>query len=1111
MLSVSRLLSAFLFIVLIFSLNALSQSVSATDEATVKAVVTQFFNLYPKKDIAAISRLWSEKSPYIKGHQQELEGILAGADRVELKSVTFSKVSVEGEKIKVRATVEFNATEAKTGKPYDVYTSKNRIVMLVKEANDWKILRHISAERDLAIRLIETKSETERAALLSSESDLVNINLAKALRGEGDRLDGQIPPPEVVEIYRLGMKIAQQIGDKNEVISALNNIGLTLAGENKSAALEAYNQGVKLSEETGNKDMAARILGNIANLYFDIGEFDKSLDYSQKSQIFAEEAGNKRAMAGNYGRIGNIYNIRGEYQKSLEYHQKSLVVREAINDTGGISFSLNNIGLVHAIQGDNLQAIEYFKKSIEMSRNRGAVQFYNLGNVYKGQGDFTKAMNAYQKALNLCQEYRSDECTAQVSINVGDLYNAQGNYEQAENYLNKSLTAFEKSGNKRGKADTLGGIARSHELRGQYEKAVEYRSKALALFEEIDSKVDVIGSLNELGRLYVVTGDSNKALEYYQKSLKMNEPLNNYGLMSETYLSIADVYLSKSDYANALKNAEQAQSYFGKLVGVADNWKLYSTLGRADQGLGRLTDARQNYEKAVSAIENLRANTVGNEQERQRFLDDKISAYDLLISFLVSQKKTVEAFAFAERTKSRALLDVLQNGRVDLSKAMSAEEKQQERRLKNELVSLNAQLTKENSNKPSNKTRLEDLQNQLEKKRLEFEDFQTRLYAVHPELPVQRAEMKPVSLEESAALLPDNKSALLEYVVSDDKAFLFVITKDATAKISLKTYPIDVKQKDLAQKTESFRSRLAKGDLDFGKDAQDLYNLLLKPAETQLKNKTNLIIVPDAALWDLPFQALQTASNRSLVETTAVSYAPSLTALREMVKKNKGKNFTDANILAFGNPTVGKETTERVKQVFMSESLEPLPEAERLVTGLGRLYGAGRSKVFVGAEAREETAKTESQKYRIVQFAAHGILNDVSPMYSHIVLAQKADNPNEDGLLEAWEMKDLDLNADMVILSACETARGRVSSGEGVIGMSWALFIAGAPTTVASQWKVESSSTTELMLEFHRQLLTGKNISKAEALRRASLKLMKMPQYKHPSYWAGFVMVGDGF
>jgi CHAT domain-containing protein len=172
------------------------------------------------------------------------------------------------------------------------------------------------------------------------------------------------------------------------------------------------------------------------------------------------------------------------------------------------------------------------------------------------------------------------------------------------------------------------------------------------------------------------------------------------------------------------------------------------------------------------------------------------------------------------------------------------------------------------------------------------------------------------------------------------------------------------------------------------------------------------------------------------------------------------------------------------------------------------MYGPKRSKVFTGPAAREEVAKSEAPKYRIIQFATHGIINDVSPMYSHLVLAQDDKDPNEDGLLEAWELKDLDLKADMVILSACDTARGKISNGEGIIGMTWAAFIAGAPTTVASQWKVESSSTTELMIEFHRQLLTGK-VSKAEALRRAQLKLMRDPKYKHPSYWAAWVIIGD--
>ena len=191
----------------------------------------------------------------------------------------------------------------------------------------------------------------------------------------------------------------------------------------------------------------------------------------------------------------------------------------------------------------------------------------------------------------------------------------------------------------------------------------------------------------------------------------------------------------------------------------------------------------------------------------------------------------------------------------------------------------------------------------------------------------------------------------------------------------------------------------------------------------------------------------------------------------------------------------------------MTASFEPLPEAERMVKGLAQMYGANASRVYVGAEAREDVLKAEANKYRILQLATHGVINNASPMYSHIVLAQ-GEGGKEDGLLEAWEIMQMDLQADLAVLSACETARGRIGAGEGVIGITWALFVAGCPTTVVSQWKVESSSTTELMLEFHRHLQAG--AGKGEAMRRAALKLMADKRYNHPFYWASFIVVGDG-
>jgi CHAT domain-containing protein len=183
---------------------------------------------------------------------------------------------------------------------------------------------------------------------------------------------------------------------------------------------------------------------------------------------------------------------------------------------------------------------------------------------------------------------------------------------------------------------------------------------------------------------------------------------------------------------------------------------------------------------------------------------------------------------------------------------------------------------------------------------------------------------------------------------------------------------------------------------------------------------------------------------------------------------------------------------------------------------LAQLYGPSRSKVYIGAEAGEDRMKAEAPKFTILHLATHGILNDINPMYSQVALSLGNNNSNEDGLLEAWEIMKMDLKANLVVLSACETARGRIGKGEGIIGLTWALFVAGSPTNVVSQWKVESASTSQLMLEFHRNLKNemskGKReIATAKALQQAAMKLLRSNEYRHPFYWAGFVVMGDGF
>jgi CHAT domain-containing protein len=195
--------------------------------------------------------------------------------------------------------------------------------------------------------------------------------------------------------------------------------------------------------------------------------------------------------------------------------------------------------------------------------------------------------------------------------------------------------------------------------------------------------------------------------------------------------------------------------------------------------------------------------------------------------------------------------------------------------------------------------------------------------------------------------------------------------------------------------------------------------------------------------------------------------------------------------------------------VSLMYDLGPLPEAERQVRLIGALYGPDRSSTYLGGDASEHRFKAEAPRRSVLHLATHGVLEESSPLYSHVVLSPGPDGSPDDGLLEAWEVLDLKLDADLVVLSACETGRGRIAPGEGIVGTMWAFFVAGSQAVVVSQWKVESASTTELMTAFHRGLAQGGG--KAGHLRQASLELLRQPRFAHPFYWAGFVLVGNPY
>jgi len=943
-----------------------------------------------------------------------------------------------------------------------------------------------TAEEKLAAALVAAKTEAERTALLVQEKELVTVELVKALVRQGDRLKVQGNYAQALAICRLAGSIAEHLGDQAGMANALNGAG------------------------------------NVESVQ---GNYPQALESYRKSLTLRETLGDQAGMASTLNNIGIVHFWQGSYPQALEDYRKSLALREGLGDQLRFTQTLNNIGVVYYWQRDYAQALEYYRRSLTLYEALGnkvwvAQSLHNIGNVYSSQSNYGLAMEYYRKSLALHEEMGNKAEVASTLNGIGIVYKEQGSYPQALEYYRKSLALHEEMGNRLGITSTLVNIGLIHQLQGNYAQALENYQKSLALSEALGSQIYITVALTNIGLVHQLQGNYAQALDYYRKSLALDEASGEKLNLAFTLGDIAVIHYLQGNYPQALEVSGRAASLARQIGNRETLWPALTTAGRAYRALSQPAEARQAFEEAIAIIESVRAQIAGGEQEQQRFFENKVLPYQAMVELLLAQHNTREAFAYAERAKARVLLDVLSRGRVNITKAMTASEQAQEQRAKNELVSLNTQLSRESLRPQPDAARLSDLRTRLQKARLDYEAWQTNLYAAHPELKMQRGEAQPLTAEQARDLLPDAESALAEFMVAEEQTYLFVLTRKAEAgqtAAELKVYPLQIQQKELAGLAERFRQQLATRDPDFRESAGRLYNLLLAPAQAQLRGKTNLVIVPDGALWGLPFQALQTAERRYLLEDSAVSYAPSLAVLREMVKaRAPGRGAATPTLLALGNPALGKETVERVRLARRDERLDPLPEAEKEVKTLGQVYGQTRSKVYIGAEAREDRVKAEAGQFSILHLATHGILDDASPMYSHVVLSQAGGGAGDDGLLEAWELMGLNLKADLVVLSACETARGRVGAGEGVIGLTWALFVAGAPTTVVSQWKVDSASTTELMLEFHRRLKARHEqpkapLTKAGALREAALKVLRGGQYRHPFYWAGFVVVGDGF
>ena len=867
---------------------------------------------------------------------------------------------------------------------------------------------------------------TRRADRASRAVALAGLGLTLGTLGHAERAE-----PMLLE----SLKISEELDDKDGMAEASSQLGHLSTQRSRYEEARTYHErSFQLWESIADHKGMAVALNNVGAAYRAVGDNATALEYFQKSLNELESLGDRRRSATVIDNIGRISRTLGDYGNGLELARKALAIRESLDDREGISRSLNSLSECYQAQGNYAAALDALQRSLEIRNAIGYVLSVaeaqnNIAVVYEAQGNYPQAVAYLRKALALnAAKVHSDSLSAEIYTHLGAVFSRQGRHAQAVRSLKRSLAVSIASG---------------------------------LTLQAADARL-------ALARAYMRLGQSSLAARELQQVLTFRNTTGDRSGRAEALIEMAEIERRRGHAAQGLALATEARDMADAMELPEVRWLAMTAVGRMAVALKRSAAAREAFEAAIAVVEDMRVLNAGGEESRTRFFANRLAPYQERIALALAGSNTADAFYFAERSKARVLLEVIRGDRIPITKAMTDAERRREVELRTALTSANGELLFAAQATPRDEARVTTLQRKRDERRVAYEDFQARLYAAHPELRVSRAEVAAIRAPEAQQLLSGPSEAIVEFVAGPDRTHAFVVSSTG-----VRAFALAASTAEIGRQVQQFRDQLANRDLRVSDSARRLYETVLGPMRSALSGKTALVVVPDGMLWNLPFQALQGSDGRYLVEDAAVSYAPSVTVLRETMRPRAERAAT-SGLLAFGNPAAGAgaEAGGPAGSQPSRGGLAPLPETEREVRQLAPIYGSS-SRVYVGAEAREDRWKAEASSYRVVHLATHGVLDNASPLYSHLVLARSPGGGHDDGLLEAWEIMNTQLRADLVVLSACETARGRVAAGEGVIGLMWAVFVAGSPATLVSQWQVDSASSTALMVAFHREWSDG--------------------------------------
>jgi CHAT domain-containing protein/Flp pilus assembly protein TadD len=702
-------------------------------------------------------------------------------------------------------------------------------------------------------------------------------------------------------------------------------------------------------------------------------------------------------------------------------------------------------------------------------------------------------------------------------MNLGELALRRSDLEAAEGYHRRALALVEKLAPEgRETAFVLTSLGNLALLRGDFAAARTHLRRSQEIEEKMaPGSLRAAEGLESLARLEIDSGGDLAAAEASLRRVlavseqRAPESLGTSGLLRD----LGEIAVRRGRLQEALALYRRALDLQSRLVpGSSGEAEMLHLLGRAERRAGRTQEGVRDLCRAIDVLDRQRARLGGTPEAKTSFEANLEDSYHACLEGLVDLGRPGEAFHVLERGRARSFLALLAERDLRLSD-LPPELAAERRRANAEYDRVQAELAPLSAGRDS--AEIERLTGELRDLRTRQEEILARMRRESPRAAALQAPV-PLDLAGSRAAL-DPGTVLLEYAVGRQKSWLFVVQPADAKGSGLSVFPLAIGAESLRSEVESFRLLMKDPGSDLAElraQARRLYSLLVRPAEPRIAGAKRILFSPDGPLHTLPFAAL-VRRDEPLITWKPIHSVLSATVYAELTRaRPKQRGPGEERLAAFGDPAyrsqapAGPADPEVREAVRRGLVLTPLPFSSREVRDIAALYP--QAQVYLGREATEERAKAIAPESHLIHFACHGVLDERFPLNSALALTLP-EQPSEgrgNGLLQAWEIfESVRLDADLVTLSACDTALGREMAGEGLVGLTRAFQYAGARSVLASLWGVSDRSTALLMKRFYENLRSGK--PKDEALRAAQIDQIRGAEFSHPFHWAAFQLTGD--